>query len=98
MSRSYRHSPFSGMTCAKSDKKDKVLWHRKFRRICKQRFYKLGEAASFREPKWYFSKDGKSRYNIKIVKKRRGFTVIGKLFYYDGEEILINEICRWLRK
>lgn len=37
MARSYRHTPIVGNAGARSEKRDKQLWHRKFRRVNRHR-------------------------------------------------------------
>ena len=71
MSRSTRSSPVCGITTARSEKKDKQLWHRSFRSISRQRLVArlredpMGEGfldVSFREVSstWNMAKDGKA--------------------------------------
>lgn len=65
MSRSCKHSPFGGNTTARSEKHDKRLANRRFRRICNYMdwseedvlFPEINEISNT----WCFSKDGKSR-------------------------------------
>lgn len=70
MSRSFKKTPKGGITTAKSEKKDKQLWHRSFRRVHR---VKLNQSAletqgeSFNMPvvrefhnMWSMSKDGKT--------------------------------------
>jgi len=66
MSRSYRHTPIFGITTAKTEKQDKRLANRRWRRICR---YVLRSGDSERLPLqrevsnvWSFAKDGK-RYH-----------------------------------
>ncbi len=56
MSRSYRHVPIAAITKAESDKKDKALARRAWRRSVKQ-----GRDVTLREIRdvWDFAKDGK---------------------------------------
>ena len=65
MSRSYRKSPCSGITCADSEKDDKRTWHRRFHHACKQSIRLEGVYLEilphFRElsDPWSFAKDGR---------------------------------------
>ncbi len=64
MSRSKRKNPIFGFTCAKSEKKDKQLANRKFRRITKEniRNFNFEEAPVYLKQivsYWDFAKDGK---------------------------------------
>lgn len=68
MSRSYKHKPISGNTCAESEKKDKQKCNRKTRRLAKMLLVKCPEG--FIMPlkdevldKWLMAKDGKEYFN-----------------------------------
>lgn len=72
MSRSYRKKPICGVTTAKSEKKDKRLVNRLFRRASRNRiksnrdpFYNLKEISDI----WDFAKDGKVYYCDKMITK-----------------------------
>lgn len=71
MSRSLKKTPISGITRAESEKEDKRLANRRYRRVTKIEVNKGFEVVS--KPKevsdvWDFSKDGK-RYKEIITKK-----------------------------
>jgi hypothetical protein len=70
MSRSKKKTPIHGVTKCKSEKKDKKMWHAKFRHTEKQRL-KTEDLDDFittheREVSndWSFGKDGKSYWSI----------------------------------
>lgn len=72
MSRSYKKTPITSFTTAKSDKEDKKLANRLFRRASHNRiksnrepFYRLREVCDV----WNFAKDGKMYYDKEAVKK-----------------------------
>lgn len=72
MSRSYKKTPISGLTTAKSEKEDKRLANRLFRRASRNRiksnqepFYKLREVCNI----WDFAKDGRVYYDKEAVKR-----------------------------
>lgn len=72
MSRSYKKTPICGLTTAKSDKEDKRLANRLFRRASRNRiksnrelFYRLREVCNV----WDFAKDGKIYYDKEAVKR-----------------------------
>lgn len=80
MSRSYRKSPFCGITTAESEKKDKQLAHRRERRIVSQILGSdpLRPVLPHRREVsnvWSFDKDGKQRLSgnspdyLKIMRK-----------------------------
>lgn len=62
MSRSYKHTTISGITTATSEKRDKQLANRRFRRISKHRVKidaePLVDLNEISDP-WNFQKDGK---------------------------------------
>lgn len=63
MSRSRRKSPFTGITTAVSERFDKLVWHRRFRRAESQRLQTDPESEphhirQFSDP-WSMAKDGK---------------------------------------
>jgi len=70
MSRSYKKTPISGMTCADSEKQDKRRASRKTRRILRQQLRddidRLADIvlieATEAETNWNFAKDGKHWY------------------------------------
>ena len=68
MSRSYRHAPFMGITCAKSDKPGKVLANRALRAATREALICCNDfddliCPAMREVSnvWSFPKDGKQR-------------------------------------
>ena len=72
MSRSYKKTPISGLTTAKSEKEDKRLANRLFRRTSRNciksnrdPFYKLREVCNI----WDFAKDGRVYYDKEAVKR-----------------------------
>lgn len=72
MSRSYKKTPITAFTAAKSDKEDKKLANRLFRRASRNRiksnrepFYRLREVCDV----WDFAKDGKMYYDKEAVKR-----------------------------
>lgn len=80
LSRSFRKSPFCGMTTAESEKKDKQLAHRRERRIVRQILDSnpLRPVLPHRREVsnvWSFDKDGKQRlstdspYYLEIMRK-----------------------------
>lgn len=64
MSRSYKHTPISGNTTSESEKHDKRLANRRFRRICRYLDWseedELGPEMNEVSNIWCFNKDGKS--------------------------------------
>jgi hypothetical protein len=68
MSRSRRRRPFSGITSASSEKEDKVLGHRRARRVNAPRLHAtlddttLVHERHFLNP-WLMAKDGKQRFD-----------------------------------
>lgn len=68
MSRSIRKTKIFGITSAKSEKQDKRLWNRKFRKVCKKLICQEKEAPNNIKAVtdvWSGSKDGKIfRHNI----------------------------------
>ncbi len=71
MARSYRKSPFCGMTTAESEKKDKQAAHRRERARVRTAFKSAADLDElvlphFREVSniWSFAKDGKQRFSI----------------------------------
>lgn len=70
MSRSRRKTPIHGMTSASSEKKDKRLYNRRFRRVSKQALQVSPEQEPLphlREHSnpWSMDKDGKVRFDQK---------------------------------
>ena len=72
MSRSYKHTTISGITTATSEKRDKQLANRRFRRISKHRvkidaepLVHLNEISDI----WDFQKDGKRYFFSEEAKK-----------------------------
>lgn len=70
MSRSYRKHPCSAHTCSSSEKQDKQLWHRRYRRAIRHRIMHDGEEDDYLLPHfrehsnpWSMAKDGKSYYS-----------------------------------
>lgn len=87
MSRSFRKTPVTSMTGARSEKSDKKIWHRRFRRASNMLLNTLSDNIEKAETSlfpnildvsnvWSFSKDGK-HYNtqkpFRLSFKRRGF-------------------------
>ena len=70
MSRSYRKTPITGTTTAKSEKKDKRIANRRYRRKCDQALRNEEEMPVLNEVSnvWEFAKDGKSYYYDKTDK------------------------------
>lgn len=71
MSRSYKHTTISGITTATSEKRDKKLANRRFRRISRHRvrtetepLIDLDEISDI----WDFQKDGKRYFNSEEAK------------------------------
>ena len=61
VSRSKRKTPIFGHTTAVSEKEDKTLWHRAFRRAMKQFLDDKNDIRHYSDP-WGMSKDGKQYY------------------------------------
>ncbi len=63
MSRSYRKSPFVGVTCARSEKDNKRFANRRYRRRVSGALRKDSEPPLIREVsnEWLFAKDGRQR-------------------------------------
>lgn len=64
MSRSYRKTPVTGFSCSKSEKKDKQIYNRRFRRAIKREIFNdilpdLREVSDV----WQMTKDGKQRFD-----------------------------------
>lgn len=71
MSRSYKHTTISGITTARSEKRDKQLANRRFRRISRHRarigaepLIDLNEISDV----WDFQKDGKRYFDLEEAK------------------------------
>lgn len=82
MSRSYKHTPIIGHTKVKSEKQDKQLYNRKYRRICKVHTHcENYDYPQFTEiaPIYCYSKDGKQWLNVhamvKIWKRQENFYI-----------------------
>lgn len=74
MSRSTRNSPICGITTARSEKQDKISYHKAFRRATKQQLSLEVDLPHFREfsKPWLWSKDGKQYFgsdNAKLMRK-----------------------------
>lgn len=71
MSRSYKHTTISAITTAQSEKQDKRLTNRRFRRISKHRVRigaePLVHLNEISDP-WDFQKDGKRYFNSEEAK------------------------------
>lgn len=71
MSRSFRHSPFTGHTTAESEKKDKRLANRRERRVVQQKLSVFADDSvlphrrSVSNP-YSFDKDGKQRLSPEL--------------------------------
>lgn len=70
MSRSRRKTPIRGITASDSEKQDKKIWHRRFRRVTRQIIARLESGADIRVPlyrefsnPWAMDKDGKHRFD-----------------------------------
>jgi len=68
MSRSKKRTPVCGMTSARSEKQDKRLYNRRYRRICKQIIHadptrELLPSLSEYSNTWAMDKDGKVRFD-----------------------------------
>ena len=65
MSRSFRHAPMCGLTCAASEKDDKRRWHRRFRHRNRQRVHQGAELLPLRalSDPWLMAKDGKQWFD-----------------------------------
>lgn len=72
MSRSYKHTTISGITTATSEKRDKQLANRRFRRISRHRVRTetepLIDLNEISDP-WDFQKDGKRYFDPEEAKK-----------------------------
>lgn len=73
MSRSYRKNPISSNTCAganRSEKKDKIIANKKFRRMTRNQLSIDPDSEDIPEDMdevsniWNFTKDGKSRWDM----------------------------------
>jgi hypothetical protein len=70
MARSRKKTPVQGITTARSEKQDKRLYNRRFRRICKQAMRinpereVLPHLREYSDP-WGMDKDGKVRFDAK---------------------------------
>jgi hypothetical protein len=68
MSRSKRRTPVCGRTAARSEKQDKRLYNRRYRRVCEQAIHAdparelLPLLREYSNP-WAMEKDGKVRFN-----------------------------------
>jgi hypothetical protein len=74
MARSKRKTPIRGITTAESEKKDKQLAHRKYRRKMKTVFQQVPDAEILPHVRelsnpWSMSKDGKVRFDPKKYSK-----------------------------
>jgi hypothetical protein len=70
MARSRKKTPVQGMTTANSEKQDKRLYNRRFRRISKQAIHVESEREVLPHLKeysnpWCMDKDGKARFDPK---------------------------------
>ena len=68
MSRSRKRSPFRGITTAPSEKQDKRLYRRRYRRVAKQFIHVRPDSEVFPHLReysnpWRVDKDGKRRFN-----------------------------------
>lgn len=94
MSRSYRKTPIKDIFCGvRSEKEDKKLWHRKFRRGNKVLVAQGREPRDYREfsDPWCMAKDGTRNWfgNYKYGKKRTS-PICGE--YTD------EELKRWYKE
>lgn len=70
MSRSRRSTPVTGVTSAASEKANKLAWHRRFRRVSRQRIAHVADDVDALIPlpkevsnAWSMDKDGKQRFD-----------------------------------
>ncbi|AIL32729.1 hypothetical protein [Basilea psittacipulmonis] len=72
MSRSYRKTSICGYSCAESEKQDKLMVNRKFRR-CSRQLIKMGKDAPIHlreiSRRWLFKKIGKQYFDAKDYPK-----------------------------
>ena len=73
MSRSYRHTPISGIACRDTEKQDKRRANRKLRRITRSALRQKRILPLVREVsnRWLFGKDGKSWKGQWFTTKKR---------------------------
>jgi hypothetical protein len=75
VSRSKKKTPVEGITGARSEKQDKRLYNRRYRRTCKQAVHVSPERElmphlwEYSNP-WAMDKDGKVRFDPKLYPKR----------------------------
>lgn len=74
MSRSRRKTSIAGHTTSDSEKEDKRIYNRRFRRVCKQFLHidsekELPHLKEYSNP-WGMDKDGKSWFDAKKYPKR----------------------------
>ena len=82
MSRSRRKTPICGITCSESEKKDKQLGHRKFRRKVKSilsvnPFSDIFPTENEIMNVWEMSKDGKQYFGVRKSKHKSDFIITG---------------------
>ncbi|MDR1165109.1 MAG: hypothetical protein LBO66_04400 [Deltaproteobacteria bacterium] len=79
MSRSRRHTPVTGFTSCHSEKEDKQIWHRRWRRAQRATLASASqEALESYLPKlarevseiWDMGKDGRSRWPISLLRAK----------------------------
>lgn len=72
MSNSYRHTPIIGHTTRDSEKLDKKLWHRNFRRAGRQSSgHELSPNIKTHSDPWTMAKDGKVYFREATKKDMR---------------------------
>lgn len=73
MSRSRKKHPFGGFMDSASEKDEKVMWHRRYRRVCKVLIRKgMEDMPNFRvySNLWGMRKDGKFMFDPRTEAKR----------------------------
>lgn len=105
MSRSIKNNYFLSHACCRSEKKDKKLWHKAFRKKEKQKInnndlenHITTHHREVSDP-WTMRKDGKRRYSENyLLTSIKG---IAKIFYKNKKERIANEsrmFYRWVGK
>lgn len=75
MSRSERHTPISGITTARSEKRDKQRWHRRLRAAVREALARGDEVMPVERDvsdPWSMAKDGKTWWSGWLTWKHRG--------------------------
>jgi len=112
MSRSRKKNIAGGYTTALSEKKDKQLWHRAFRRdnrtLTKQQILQDDELpypiVSEKSNPWSMSKDGKTFHIFSETELRKDidsaikkFQQVGFSYYWRSKMWVITEMCEFLK-